>query len=86
MCKSFTADWRQAKAALREVFDRFDASGGGTLSRAEYDMLLMCTDGESSDDDAWQYMLGALHMGGMVAHRRRQHGQHQRRSDVQGLH
>ncbi len=51
--------WYQAKKALKEVFQRFDVTGAGGLSRADYDLIVMCTDGEPSDDDTWAYISGS---------------------------
>lgn len=41
---------------LREVFARYNVSQSQSLSRAEYNLLLMCTDGELIDDDTWEYI------------------------------
>lgn len=53
---------KAATAALQEIFSRFDASKSGTLSKDEYDVLAMCTDGEKCEDETWQYMTENMEM------------------------
>ncbi len=49
---------QQVQAAVKQIFERFDVTYSGALSRADYDLLLVCTDGEASDDDTWAYISG----------------------------
>eukprot|EP00042_Codosiga_hollandica_P036971 m.287190 g.287190 ORF g.287190 m.287190 type:complete len:519 (-) comp55014_c0_seq4:838-2394(-) len=44
------------KDSVAEIFKRFDVTNAGGLSRADYDLIVTCTDGEPCDDDTWQYI------------------------------
>eukprot|EP00043_Microstomoeca_roanoka_P009773 m.93066 g.93066 ORF g.93066 m.93066 type:complete len:519 (-) comp14688_c1_seq2:39-1595(-) len=53
-CKVFSD---KATTVLDEVFRSFDIQHKGRLSRQEYDALLTQTDGESCEDDVWNFIL-----------------------------
>lgn len=42
--------------ALKQVFQRLDADGRGSVSREEYSFLQVRTDGEPCDDETWEYV------------------------------
>ena len=55
-----TINTMQASDALTEIFHRFDVSSSRSLSRDDYDLLVMWTDGEPCDDETWEYISGEI--------------------------